>query len=53
MIKNINDIKDSVIFMTGVTGFVGQSVLSEILRNYNYFKCKKIFVLIRPSKDET
>ncbi|OAF69215.1 hypothetical protein A3Q56_03037 [Intoshia linei] len=40
-----------IILVTGVTGFVGKSLVEKLLRSCPYLK--KIYVLIRPSKNQT
>ncbi|KAK5989988.1 Putative fatty acyl-CoA reductase [Cladobotryum mycophilum] len=40
----------NVIFLTGVTGFLGKVVLEELIRRREELNLEKVFVLIRPKK---
>lgn len=40
--------KDSTVFLTGATGFLGKMCLEKLLRDCN--ELKKIYVMVRPKK---
>lgn len=42
-----NTFKDSTIFITGGTGFIGKALVEKLLRSTDV---KKLYILIRPKK---